>query len=1638
MKLAKNLNAFSASARGRLVVLGTLLLCLVAAACIGPTSSLAASAPIPQWVQQSPAASPSASFASSMAYDPATGEMVLFGGGSNGSESDETWTYDGSEWTKQTTTESPSVRHAASMAYDPATGKMVLFGGASGGGYTNDTWTYDGTEWTEQEPSHSPSVRDGASMAYDPATGQMVLFGGFNGSYNNETWTYDGSEWTKQTTTESPSVRNAASMAYDPATGQMVLFGGVGNGVLNNETWTYDGSEWTKQITTESPSARFGASMAYDPATGQMVLFGGVGSGGYSGETWTYDGSEWAEQPGATSPPGRNWASMAFDPATGQMVLFGGQTSLGVYSTDTWTYGVPSALPSEWIEKTPTTSPPALNGAGMAFDPATGETVLFGGRNANTYFGKTWVYDGEHWMEKNVAQSPSPRWSSAMAFDPAIGKIVLFGGADANGYLNETWVYEGETWKKLSPLTSPTPRYSASMAYDPAIGRMVLFGGYREFEPLEETWTFDGTTWTLANPTTHPSGRPGAGMDFDPQTGRMTLFGGQNPNTGVYPNETWTYKDANWAAQSTATSPPGRRELSMVFDPAIGKMVMFGGAGNPAMLGDTWTYDEGNWTKESPLQSPSPRFRAPSTFDEATGQVVLFGGSESTFYSDTWVYQQVKASPSLTAAAFPAGVMIGASTPDTATLADGVSPTGTVTFIAYGPNDADCSGEAAFTESVAVSGNGEYQSEFTPTEAGTYQWVVEYSGDANNEAAESPCEEEGETSTVAKATPTISTTASGATVGGQILDEATVSGRVAPTEGDEVEFKVYGPDDTGCENGPVETIMSPALQGSLAVYTPTEAGTYYWTAKYMGDVNNEAVESPCEASGETSTVGKAAPTLSTNASPGITLSGATKIKDTATLSGGYSPSGTVTFKLYGPENSSCTGSPAFTSSGVSVSNASAESAEFAPTAPGTYRWTAEYSGDANNSSTTEACNGTNESVTVSKAAPTLSTTASGPVTVGAKIKDTATLSGGASPGGTIVFKLYAPGDSGCHNAISNSGPITVTGNDNYESGENPTSEVGAYHWTVEYSGDANNEAAESPCEASGETSTVNKAAPTLSTNASANITIGDKVKDTATLSGGYNPTGTVTFKLYGPGNGTCANPAAYTSSPIAVSGSSAESPEFTPTEVGTYRWVAEYSGDTNNDQASDACNGVNESVEVAQATPTISTTPGGPVTVGATIADEAKVEGRIDPQAGAGITFKLYAPGDATCEHAIETFSVAYPASGEPEVSSPIYTTTEAGTYHWSTIYSGDANNQGASSLCTEASVANKATPTISTTATGPVTVGAAIEDEATVEGRVEPQAGSEVEFSLYGPEDPTCSGSPLETFSVPYGASGEPAVASGPYTTTQAGAYHWTAEYTGDANNEAVESPCEEPGETSVVDKATPAIATTASGEVRLGALVTDKAAISGAYLATGSVVFKLYGPDDQHCTGTPAFTSSAVAVSGNGDYISPDFTPTETGTYRWVATYSGDGNNQGVSGGCGDANESVVVASPVCSPVQSQVGNYVPKEVATGAVPGVRARLKVPVPSEQEVQATLHFRLNGKPHSVDLGGHTLSNPGVRNFHVPLPGSLAKHLPLRAKVVLSLQITSTPRASLGCVEPTTSHRKLHTRVVRVLAPPTR
>src|SRR3954469_2788849 len=67
---------------------------------------------------------------------------------------------------------------------------------------------------------------------------------------------------------------------------------------------------------------------------------------------------------------------------------------------------------------------------------------------------------------------------------------------------------------------------------------------------------------------------------------------------------------ASWVQISPATSPPARSYLAMTYDPASGKIIMFGGVDAAGYLNDTWAFDGVTWTEVATDAPPPARAAA--------------------------------------------------------------------------------------------------------------------------------------------------------------------------------------------------------------------------------------------------------------------------------------------------------------------------------------------------------------------------------------------------------------------------------------------------------------------------------------------------------------------------------------------------------------------------------------------------------------------------------------------------------------------------------------------------------------------------------------------------------------------------------------------------------------------------------------------------------------------------------------------------------------------------------------------------------------------------------------------------------------------------------------------------------------------
>ena len=173
-------------------------------------------------------------------------------------------------------------------------------------------------------------------------------------------------------------------------------------------------------------------------------------------------------------------------------------------------------------------------------------------------------------------------------------------------------------------------------------------------------------------------------------------------------------------------------------------------------------------------------------------------------------------------------------------------------------------------------------------------------------------------------------------------------------------------------------------------------------------------------------------------------------------------------------------------------------------------------------------------------------------------------------------------------------------------------------------------------------------------------------------------------------------------------------------------------------------------------------------------------------------------------------------------------------------------------------------TPTLTTEMSG-VDGGPLLTDYAYVTGVTYLPTGT-VTFSFYGPDDATCSTTPVFVDTQPLvGLISNPLrgeADSAYYTYTQAGVYRSIASYSGDANNVPVVGACNDPGESVVAEKFEPAILSEMSPDTAVGSPLFDTAWIADAVNPTAAMHFAYYAPSDPTCTGTPVFEADAALV--------------------------------------------------------------------------------------------------------------------------------------------------------------------------------
>jgi len=452
-----------------------------------------------------------------------------------------------------------------------------------------------------------------------------------------------------------------------------------------------------------------------------------------------------------------------------------------------------------------------------------------------------------------------------------------------------------------------------------------------------------------------------------------------------------------------------------------------------------------------------------------------YGGDTPDLASQSAVLVETvaKAATSTILTTSNATVYAGASVTFTAVAsrADGVVPTGTVTFedgaATIGTGTLDATGTATFTTAALA--------------VGTHTIAAVYSGDGNSLTSTSAALTE--TVQQIQTATAIAASSNPSPAGAALQLTATVTatslnstGTVVATGGAFSGTVTFMDGATSLGTGTVSAAGVATLTlSTLSVGPHNIIATFGGNTNYAGSASSPLLETIALAATSTTLASSLTPSI---AGKPVTL--------TATVAGnGGTPTGTITFM----DGATSIGTGTLNAQGIATLTLST-------LAVGQHTLTAVYSGDAKDSASTST--GLLQTVQAATTSVAL-TSSSNPATAGLAVTFTAAVSGnGATPGGTVTFKDGS--------TVLGTGPLNASGS---ASMITTTLSVGSHPVTAVYSGDANDATSTSAVV----TEIVKLATTSTALAATPNpANQGTAVTLTATVIGnGVTPTGTVTF-----------------------------------------------------------------------------------------------------------------------------------------------------------------------------------------------------------------------------------------------------------------------------------------------------------------------------------------------------------------------------------------------------------------------------------------------------------------------------------------------------------------------------------------------
>lgn len=328
-----------------------------------------------------------------------------------------TWTQDG-----------PLARYYTSVVYDSAIDQMIVFGGYTGTAPLNDVWSVPGVvkagqlttttayHWVQNFPTGTaPAARFGHGAAYDSVSNRMIVFGGAssNTSCFNDFWLLDDANaasgtpsWVQEVAAGTPPTARRNFVAqYDTSSNSLVVFGGsnCASGYLS-DVWVLNDANggtgtptWTQLSTSGvGPTPRENASAIYDSTNHVLTIYAGDAGGAGMSDVWSLSNANgdggtatWTHiTPTGTAPSARTGQVSAYDSVNNRLIMYGGVTTLTgtVPLGDTWvlTFANNIGGTPAWISETVTGTAPTLRFDSGFYNSSYNNLVVFGGENQIT------------------------------------------------------------------------------------------------------------------------------------------------------------------------------------------------------------------------------------------------------------------------------------------------------------------------------------------------------------------------------------------------------------------------------------------------------------------------------------------------------------------------------------------------------------------------------------------------------------------------------------------------------------------------------------------------------------------------------------------------------------------------------------------------------------------------------------------------------------------------------------------------------------------------------------------------------------------------------------------------------------------------------------------------------------------------------------------------------------------------------------------------------------------------------------------------------------------------------------------------------------------------------------------------------